>query len=65
VNGPVLLDTSFLVALERETAHGEHGPARKSLLSLRGRHLVIGLRVPDRRQIVDFLRAWIQERVMV
>ena len=40
---PVLLDTSFLVALERETAHGERGPARKFLPSLRGRRLVISI----------------------
>lgn len=40
---PVLLDTSFLVALERETASGEYGPARKFLLSLRGRKLVISI----------------------
>ena len=40
---PVLLDTSFLVALERETASGENGPARKFLPSLRGRQLVISI----------------------
>ena len=40
---PVLLDTSFLIALERETASGENGPARKFLLSLRGRQLVISI----------------------
>ena len=40
---PVLLDASFLVALERETANGEHGPARKFLPSLRGRQLVISI----------------------
>ena len=40
---PVLLDTSFLVALERETASGENGPARKSLPSLRRRQLVISI----------------------
>ncbi len=40
---PVLLDTSFLVALERETASGENGPARKFLPSLRGRHLVVSI----------------------
>jgi predicted nucleic acid-binding protein len=38
---PALLDTSFLVALERETARGEKGPARRFLPSLRGRQLVI------------------------
>jgi predicted nucleic acid-binding protein len=38
-----LLDTSFLVALERETASGENGPARKFLPSLRGRRLVVSI----------------------
>lgn len=40
---PVLLDTSFLVALERETASGQNGPARAFLPSLRGRQLVISI----------------------
>ena len=40
---PVLLDTSFLVALERETAGGEDGPARKFLPSLRGRRLMVSI----------------------
>lgn len=40
---PVLLDTSFLIALERETARGEEGPARRCLLSLRGRPLVVSI----------------------
>ena len=40
---PVLLDTSFLLALERETANGERGPARKFLPSLRGRRLVVSI----------------------
>lgn len=40
---PILLDTSFLVALERETASGENGPARKFLPSLRGRQLVVSI----------------------
>jgi len=43
VSRPVLLDTSFLVALERETAGGENGPARKFLPSLHGRQLVISI----------------------
>jgi len=43
VSRPVLLDTSFLVALERETASGEKGPARKLLPSLRGRRIVISI----------------------
>ncbi len=40
---PVLLDTSFLVALERETSSGVEGPARAVLPSLRGRRLVISI----------------------
>jgi hypothetical protein len=43
VSRPVLLDTSFLVALERETASGERGPARRFLPSLRGRTLVVSV----------------------
>ena len=38
---PVLLDTSFLVALERESSKREVGPARRFLPSLRGRQLVV------------------------
>ncbi|MGH9173356.1 MAG: type II toxin-antitoxin system VapC family toxin [Vicinamibacterales bacterium] len=38
-----MLDTSFLVALERETASDEYGPARKLLPSLRGRRLVVSI----------------------
>jgi predicted nucleic acid-binding protein len=38
-----LLDTSFLIALERETARGEEGPARRFLPSLRGRQLVVSI----------------------
>jgi hypothetical protein len=37
------LDTSFLVALERETADGQHGRARAFLRSLRGRQLVVSV----------------------
>ena len=43
MNRPALLDTSFLIALERETARGEEGPARRLLLSLRGRPLVMSI----------------------
>jgi len=43
VNRPVVLDASFLVALERETAKGEQGPARTFLPSLRGRPLVVSI----------------------
>jgi len=43
VSRPVLLDTSFLVALERETARGQDGPARQFLPSLRGRQLVVSI----------------------
>lgn len=38
-----MLDTSFLVALERETARGDEGPARRFLPSLRGRQLVVSI----------------------
>ena len=38
---PVLLDTSFLIALERERHRDEKGPARGFLSSLRGRPLVV------------------------
>lgn len=40
---PVLLDTSFLIALERETAADKVGPARTFLPSLRGRQLVVSI----------------------
>ena len=43
MNRPVVLDTSFLIALERETAKGEQGPARRFLPSLRGRPLVVSI----------------------
>jgi predicted nucleic acid-binding protein len=43
VSRPVLLDTSFLVELERETARGETGPARKFLPTLRGRRVVVSV----------------------
>jgi predicted nucleic acid-binding protein len=40
---PVLLDSSFLIAFERETARGESGPARRFLPTLRGRPIVISI----------------------
>jgi predicted nucleic acid-binding protein len=40
---PALLDSSFLIDLERETAAGQIGPARTFLPSLRGRPLVISI----------------------
>lgn len=40
---PVLLDASFLIALERETAGRLIGPARAFLPSLRGRQLVVSV----------------------
>jgi predicted nucleic acid-binding protein len=40
---PVLLDASFLIALERETAQGEVGPARRFLPRLRGRRIVVSV----------------------
>jgi predicted nucleic acid-binding protein len=43
VSRPALLDSSFLIDLERETAAGEVGPARRFLPSLRGRPLVVSI----------------------
>ncbi len=43
VKRPVLLDTSFLIALERETAAGLIGRARTFLPHLRGRRLVVSI----------------------
>lgn len=43
VSRPVLLDTSFLIALERETAARQMGPARRFLSSLRDRQIVISI----------------------
>jgi predicted nucleic acid-binding protein len=40
---PVLLDTSFLIDLERDTTKGGLGPARRFLSSLRGRPLVLSI----------------------
>ena len=40
---PVLLDASFLIALERETAGRRVGPARRFLPALRGRPLVVSV----------------------
>ena len=40
---PVLLDTSYLIALERETAQGVKGPARRFLPTLRGRPVVVSI----------------------
>lgn len=43
MNRPALLDSSYLIDLERETAAGEVGPARKFLPSLRGRPLIVSI----------------------
>jgi predicted nucleic acid-binding protein len=40
---PALLDSSYLIDLERETAAGDVGPARRFLPSLRGRPLVVSI----------------------
>ena len=40
---PVLLDASFLIALEREVAASEMGAARRFLHQLRGRRLVVSV----------------------
>lgn len=39
----VLVDASFLIALERETATGSPGPAHRYLPKLRGRKLVLSV----------------------
>jgi predicted nucleic acid-binding protein len=43
VNRPALLDSSYLIDLERETAAGELGPARRFLPTLRGRRIVVSI----------------------
>jgi predicted nucleic acid-binding protein len=43
VNRPALLDSSYLIDLERETAAGDLGPARRFLPSLRGRRIVVSI----------------------
>jgi predicted nucleic acid-binding protein len=43
VSRPALLDASFLIDLELETASRNQGPARQFLQSLRGRSLVISI----------------------
>ena len=43
MNRPALLDSSYLIDLERETAADEKGPARRFLPSLRGRPLVVSI----------------------
>ena len=43
MNRPVLLDASFLIDLERETADGVVGAARRFLPTLRGRPVVISV----------------------
>ena len=43
MNRPALLDSSYLIDLERETAAGDVGPARRFLPSLRGRRIVVSI----------------------
>jgi predicted nucleic acid-binding protein len=43
VNRPALLDSSFLIDLERETAAGDLGPARRFLSTLRGCRVVVSI----------------------
>src|SRR5262249_6619478 len=43
VTRPVLLDASFLIDLERETADGEPGPAHRALEALRRRPLLVSI----------------------
>jgi predicted nucleic acid-binding protein len=43
VRRPVLLDTSFLIDLDREVRTGASGPARAFLPALRGRAIVVSV----------------------
>lgn len=43
MNRPALLDSSFLIALERETASNTVGPARRFLPQLRRRPMVVSV----------------------
>ena len=43
MNRPVLLDASFLIDLERDTASATRGPARRFLPSLRGRAIAVSI----------------------
>ena len=43
MNRPVLLDSSVLIAFERETKARETGPARKFLAALGGRRIVVSI----------------------
>ena len=43
MNRPALLDSSYLIDLERETAARDLGPARRFLPSLRGRRIVVSI----------------------
>ena len=43
MNRPALLDSSSLIDLERETAAGDLGPARRFLPSLRRRRIVVSI----------------------
>ena len=43
MNRPALLDSSYLIDLERETTAGDLGPARRFLPSLRGRRIVVSI----------------------
>jgi predicted nucleic acid-binding protein len=40
---PVLLDSSFIIALEREARNREMGPAQRFLRTLQGRRLVLSV----------------------
>lgn len=61
---PVLLDSSFLIACEREVASNQTGPARRFLSTLRGRPAVVSIVTveevlegsEDEEIILDWLR---------
>ncbi|HEU5022228.1 MAG TPA: PIN domain-containing protein [Bryobacteraceae bacterium] len=61
---PVLLDSSFLIAYEREIARNQNGPARRFLSTLPGRPVVVSIvsveevleGSEDEEAVVDWLR---------
>jgi len=62
---PVLLDSSFLIAFEREVARNQNGPARRFLSTLRGRPAVISVvsveEMLEGREDEDVLLEWLEQ----
>lgn len=64
---PVVLDASFLIALEREMATRQAGPAKRFLPRLRGRMLVVSVitveevleGADDYERAMDYLRRFV------